>query len=110
MDYFPYLILSIGLIIFVLRPLFSCKDLTCLERVGDSILVRATPYARLMNDQKLKVKCEDIVKLQLAGSCISLFSASGNAIDIWLDKKSVNTVLESAVKYFPNANLVKIDS
>jgi len=110
MDYSPYLIIILGFIAFILRYIFSSKDITCFEQIAGVVVIRATPYARLINNQNLKVEPEKIVKIQLAGTCISLFSTSNNAIDIWVDKKSVNLVLESAMKHFPHASLVKIDN
>lgn len=105
-----YSVLIGAVIGFAFRCIFTNKNHTLFEQAGNSVIIRATSYARLVNDQTLTIKSEDIVKLQLTGTCISLLSISGHAIDIWLNKKSIDSTVRNAIECFPHAKLIKLDS
>lgn len=51
-----------------------------------------------------------VVKVQLAGNCVSLFNKSDNALDIHAPRKAwAINIFKKAKTVFPDAKVVKID-
>ncbi|WP_448566478.1 hypothetical protein [Thalassotalea ganghwensis] len=75
---------------------------------GDEVIVNPTMLSRCCGFSSKVVTKNKVTKIQLADNCISLFTQSGNAIDIWLPKKSCGDVANQAKKYFEQASLVKV--
>lgn len=76
----------------------------------DKVLIRGTVFSRLFNFGVKTVKQSDIVKVQLAGKCVSVFNQSDNAYDIFTFIESANDVFNQAKVIFPNAEVVVISS
>ena len=75
---------------------------------GENVIINPTMLSRCYGFSSKVVAKSNITKIQLANNCVSLFTESNNAIDIWLPKKYCSNVAERAEKYFKNASLVKV--
>jgi hypothetical protein len=81
-----------------------------LQDNGDEVYISHLPKARLFKAWGKTIPKSFVTKIQLAGNCVSLFNASGNAIDIWVPKaKFAKPVYQRAIAIFNAAETVEID-
>ena len=105
---------AMAIAVFALSLYFSCKPSQYqpdeVFRVqGDSILVGHTPLARWVYGFRKQVKQQSITKIQCAGKMVTLFNASGNAIDIAVPRSMwVAPIVTGAQDLFTNAELIEI--
>lgn len=77
---------------------------------GDEVFIADVPAANLYKGFGRTIKKSAIAKVQLAGNCVSLFTQSNNAIDIWAPNKTLaRTVYERALLIFPKVETCIID-
>jgi hypothetical protein len=55
------------------------------------------------------IAVDSVKRVQLAGNCISLFNNSGNAFDVWIDRKYLAVAVSEAKALFPAAEYIQID-
>ena len=103
-----YIILAFIVIWFIEHRVNLSSSHKALIEDGDKVIVNPTMLSRCYGFSSKVVIKSDITKIQIADNCISLFSKSGNAIDIWLPKKSCDNIVNLAQQYFRNASLVKV--
>ncbi|WP_157611065.1 hypothetical protein [Arsukibacterium perlucidum] len=103
-----YIIIAFIIIWFIENRVNLSTSHKALIEDGDNVIVNPTMLSRCYGFSSKVVIKSNITKIQLADNCISLFTQSGNAIDIWLPKKSCDNVVNQAKKYFGNASLVKV--
>ena len=109
MDDYLTINLCFNLFLFCLTVVFIYRrDRNSLVDNGDTVLIRSTIFSRLLNLGAKSVKKSDIVKIQLAGKCVSLFNKSNHAYDIFIVTESVKVVFNQAKEYFPSAKVVEI--
>ena len=56
------------------------RDKQSLIVEGDKVLIRGTIFSRIFNLGVKTINQSDIVKIQIAGKCISMFNQSDNAL------------------------------
>ncbi|MBQ4829810.1 hypothetical protein J8L84_11035 [Alteromonas sp. MMG017] len=79
-----------------------------LQEIGDEVLILHTPLARLWPSQGKRISKQSAARIQKAGSIITVFNQSSNAIDINLLKRYSAQVFERACVLFPNTEKVVI--
>ena len=80
-----------------------------LREEGDLVFCRDVPLSRIF---KLKGKAllkAEVIKVKQAYRCVSLVSANGKEVELWLPKATVNAVSQKAQALFPNAEFVRVD-
>ncbi len=76
---------------------------------GDKVFFRDYPISRILKLRGKLIYKQDIVRVQQAPRCVSLFTGSGNAYDIWLPKGTVDEVSSKAQMLFTDAKFNKVD-
>lgn len=77
---------------------------------GDQVFVADVPAASLYKGFGKTIQKSAIAKIQLADRCVSLFTQSNNAIDIWAPNKTLaRTVYDRALLIFPHAETCIVD-
>ncbi len=107
-----YLIFTVILFIYVaLRgyTYFKHKDKNVFEVEDHFIVVYPTKHMSFRFLRPLKIEISSIKTIQVAGTCISLFTKSGNATDVWIRKKHLELVIKNIQEALPNAELVEVD-
>jgi hypothetical protein len=77
--------------------------------MGDQVFISHLPIAKMHKKYGKTVSKSYIAKIQLAGSYVTLFSSSGNAIDIWAPKDQfAESIFDRAKNIFTNAEAVVV--
>ncbi|MBU2883100.1 hypothetical protein KO525_04095 [Psychrosphaera sp. B3R10] len=79
-----------------------------LVEAGPTVFCRDLPLARIFKLNGRALVKSDVVKIQRAARCVTLFTASGIAFDLWLPKSTVDEVALRAKKLFSNAKYVEV--
>jgi len=114
MEFMDWIILS-SFIISVTSLYFSFSSKfyepeKVLIDLGEEVFISHLPKARLNKKYGKTIPKSFVVKIQLAGNCVSLFNKSGNAIDIWAPKDQLaKPIFEQAKNFFKNADAVVIN-
>lgn len=109
MDDFSIINIIIGLCFFLVTYwLFVKRDKNSLIEKGNKVIIRGSGFSRVFNTGVKSVNKSDIVKIQDAGSYISLFNSSSNAYDIFVITENVTTVFEQAKSLFQTAEIIEI--
>lgn len=103
-----YIIFACLIIWFIEHRVNLATSHKALIEDGDNVIVNSTMLSRSYGFSSKVVVKSNITKIQLADNCVSLFTKSDNAIDIWLPKKSCDNVIHQAQQYFKQAALVKV--
>ncbi|MBE0458971.1 hypothetical protein EI167_16295 [Pseudoalteromonas prydzensis] len=103
-----YIIIAFIVIWFIEHRVNLSSSHKALIEDGDRVIVNTTILSRCYGFSSKVVIKSDITKVQIADSCISLFTQSGHAIDIWLPKQTCNNIVNLAQQYFRNASFVKV--
>ena len=77
---------------------------------GEFVTLNTSASSNVIFADVQKLKKTDIVKIQLAGSCLSLFNKSNHAIDIWINKHMADHTFTQASTIFPHAEKIIIES
>jgi hypothetical protein len=80
------------------------------EDLGETIIVRQSPFSRVTKLMGKPIKKADVAKLQRAKNCLTIFTKSDNAYDIWLSEKHMGDAVGYCRKLFPNAEYSEIKS
>lgn len=80
------------------------------EDLGEVIIVRQSPFSRVTKLLGKQITKADIAKLQRAKNCLTIFTKSDNAYDIWLSEKHIGEAVEYCRNLFPNAEYSEIKS
>lgn len=75
---------------------------------GDLVVVRSVPLSRLTTLFSHSVIKKDVARIQIAPHCVTLFTHSDNAIDIWLKAHQVEAVAEHLSILLPDAQQVVV--
>jgi hypothetical protein len=103
-----YIIIAFIVIWFIEHRVNLSSSHKALIEDGNQVIINPTMLSRCYGFSSKVVIKSDITKIQVAGNCISLFAKSGNAIDIWLPKKSCDSIVNVAQQYFRNASVEKV--
>lgn len=103
-----FIILTLIIFCFIEHRVNLSSSHKALIEDGEYVIVNPTMLSRSYGFSSKVVLKSDITKIQTADNCVSLFAKSGNAIDIWLPKKSCGNIVGLAQQYFRNASLVKV--
>ena len=99
-------------VVFVVMVLNRSKKFNDAQRIfideGSVVYCRDLPLARIFNLKGKALIKADVVKVQRAKRCVTLFTSSGNAVDLFLPKNTVEEVDKKAQSLFPNAAYVEV--
>jgi hypothetical protein len=99
----------INAFLFILVAWFVAKrDKNSLVDKGNQVIIRSTVFARVFKSSSKVVNKSDIVKVQVAGKCISLFNKGNNAYDVFTFMESPTKVFTQAKLLFSKAEVVEI--
>ena len=76
--------------------------------LGDTVVVRQSPLSRVTKRLAKTINKTDIAKLQRSKNCLTLFTHSDNAYDIWLSEKHIHDTIEHCKNLFPTAKYNEI--
>ena len=79
-------LISNGLVFWMHRSSRFNTPTVIAEDLGDIVVIRQTLFSRVTKRGGKSVKKADIVKLQKAGRCLTLFHKGGNAYDMWISR------------------------
>ena len=108
-----FIVTLIGLyVLFVIgyRLFKPKKRIEVFTDKGEFVTLNAKASSNVIFADVQKLKKTDIVKIQLAGSCLSLFNKSNHAIDIWINKHMADHTFSQASSIFPHAEKIIIES
>ena len=101
MEDYSLLNFIINAVLFILVAWFVAKrDKNSLVDKGNQVIIRGTVFSRVFKS--------NIIKLQVAGKCISLFNKGNNAYDIFTFTESPMKVFTQAKLIFSNAEAIEI--
>jgi uncharacterized membrane protein YvbJ len=113
---------SFNFYLFLLALITVCLTLYCyrsrkfnspskiVEDFGEAIIVRQSPFSRVTKLLGKPIKKADIAKLRSAKNCLTIFTKSNNAYDIWLSEKHMEETVGYFRNLFPNAEYSEIKS
>ena len=67
-------------------------------------------YNKINKNKKIRKEKVDIIKLQKAGHCLTLFHKGGNAYDMWISKNFITHMIAYCHTLFPDAMYDEIQS
>ncbi|WP_423186687.1 hypothetical protein ACO1PK_00260 [Alishewanella sp. d11] len=103
-------LLSTGLVFWLHRSAKFNTPTAIIEDLGEVVVIRQTLFSRATTLGGKSIKKNDIVKLQRAGRCLTLFSQGGNAYDMWISRNFITNVIAHCQELFPNATYHEIQS
>lgn len=94
-------------IVFVFIGLNRSAVINAADRVlvdaGPTVFCREVPLSRIFKLNGRAVVKTDVAKVQKSARCVSLFMKSGNAVDLFLPKNTVESVAKRARQLFSDA-------
>jgi hypothetical protein len=109
MEDYSLLNFIINVFIFIVVVWFVAKrDKNSLVDKDDQVIIRGTVYARIFKSNTKVVNKADIIKVQMAGKCISLFNKGNNAYDVFTFTESPTKVFTQAKALFSKAEAIEI--
>ena len=94
---------------FSFHPKFYKPENIIVEN-GNEVLIAHLPKAKPSEKYAKRIAKSHVAKIQLAGNYVTLFNASGNAIDIWLpNNKLAVPIFKRAQQIFSDAEHVTIE-
>lgn len=88
---------------------FKYKDKPFFECCGQGVRVNPKYGVGTLFNSDTVIAVDSVQLIQLAGNCISLFNKSGNAFDVWVDRKHLAVAVNEARALFPAAEYIQIN-
>lgn len=88
---------------------FKYKNKPFFECCGQAVKVNSKYGVGTSFNSGTVIAVDSIQLIQLAGNCISLFNKSGNAFDVWVDRKHLAVAVNEARALFPAAEYIQIN-
>jgi len=109
MEDYSLLNFIINVVLFILVAWFVAKrDKNSLVDKGNQVIIRGTVFSRVFKSNNKVVNKSDILKVQIAGKCISLFNKGNNAYDVFTFTESPLKVFTQAKHIFSSAEAIEI--
>ncbi len=99
-------------IIFVFYRFFQhrkYKGKPFFERVEAGVKVNLKYGVGTLFSSCTVIAVDSVKRIQQAGNCISFFNKSGNAFDVWIDRKYLAVAVSEVKALFPAAEYIQID-
>jgi len=108
--FFVLALIATGFAFWLYRSSTFNTPSAIIEDLGDVVVIRQTLFSRATRLGGKSVKKVDIIKLQKAGHCLTLFHKGGNAYDMWISKNFITHMIAYCHTLFPDAMYDEIQS
>ncbi|WP_017445896.1 hypothetical protein [Gayadomonas joobiniege] len=102
--YIIALIVAFNMAVLIYQYIYF-RNSPVFESEGACVRINLTPEVRFHIELPKYLQTDSIVKLRLAGNCLSLVNETGNSYDLWIEPSHLKSITAQAEKAFVNAEL-----